>query len=170
MRSGCSCSAWLQTARPGNGHHPSVCRSQYVHMHPHCCMWVCVVYMNATHTSFLFFNHSKQLDRGGGSGGEVSRDEEEGGEGGNYFWIKGPVDLFLFSAPPSQSSTFTLCLSFFLPIHLYRPQSFPKFCTCSLLACFSLTFPPVEIPLCPHVSSAFSSSPPSSFLYLFFFR
>lgn len=66
----------------------------------------------------------------------MRRKEEKGG---NYFWIKGPVDLFLFSASP-------------LNLQLLHPASLSSFlsicivlkallvCTCSLLACLPLPF------------------------------
>lgn len=105
---------------------------------------------------------------GGGSGGEVSRDEEEGGEGGNYFWIKGPVDLFLFSASPLNLQLLhSASLSSFLSISIVLKAFLILHLLTARLVLFNCLLNP--IPLRPHASSAFSSEPPFSFFDLFFF-
>lgn len=124
MRSGCSCSVWLQTAWPGNGHHLSVCGSQYVHIHTHCCMCrcVCVGNISCTHLLFSSITPNNQTEEEGVVVRYV-RTKRKNEKVGNYFWIKGPVDLFLFSASPLNLQLLhSASLSSF-----YRPQSFPNF-------------------------------------------
>lgn len=54
----------------------------------------------------------------------MTRKEEKVGD---YFGIKGTVDLFLFFSVFAQTSTFTRCLPFLVSTHLYPPQSFLRF-------------------------------------------
>lgn len=54
----------------------------------------------------------------------MTREEEKVGD---YFRIKGPVDLFLFFSVCFQTLTFTPRLPVFLSIHLYPRQIFANF-------------------------------------------
>lgn len=69
---------------------------------------------------------------------------------GNYFRIKGPVDLFLFFSDFSETSTFTLCLRFLVSTHLYPPSKLSQFCTFSL---------PFDSPTTRSFSVLFSAQP-----------
>lgn len=91
----------------------------------------------------------------------MQRNEENGG---NYFWIKSPVDLFLFSAsPPNLQLLYSASISSFLSISIVLKA----FSILHLLTArrFFFDFPRYSIPPCPHL---FPAQPhlPSRFLSL----
>lgn len=80
-----------------------------------------------THISSSSSGTPNKQTRGGGSQREVSRDDEKEEKVGDYFRIKGPVDLFLFSAFSLKLQLSHLASLFLFLTHLYPPQSFPNF-------------------------------------------
>lgn len=138
-------------------------------MRTHCCMCVCVCSIREgyTHLVFSSITPNNQTGEEGVAGRYVvMRKKKE--KGGNYFWIKGPVDLFLFSASPLNLLLLhSASLSSFLSISIVL-KAFPI--SHSLPArLFFFDFLWYPIPLCPHPFSAWPH-PPHLFFYLFFFH